>query len=144
MPKIILISLRLVMAGIMLWAFLDKVWGLGYPTLAEQSWLSGASPTMGFLTNGTRGPLVEVFKSMAGNPVVDWLFMMGLLGVGLAMLFGDVMKFAGYCGALMMLLIWLASFPPQHNPILDEHIVYILVFIGLAHSPQAGNDKFNL
>jgi thiosulfate dehydrogenase [quinone] large subunit len=32
-----------------LWAFADKLWGLGFSTLPEKSWLAGASPTTGFL-----------------------------------------------------------------------------------------------
>lgn len=129
-----MVGLRLVMAGIMLWAFFDKVFGLGFATEVESSWMTGTSPTMGFLKFGTRGPFVDMFHAMAGNVVVDWLFMMGLLGVGTAMLTGMGMRIAGYSGALMMLLLWLARIPPENNPVLDEHIVYMLVFLGLGFS----------
>ncbi len=136
------VLLRLAMAWIMLWAFFDKVFGLGYATATGKSWLAGNSPTAGFLKMGTSGPLALLFQSMSGNPLVDWLFMLGLLGVGTALLLGMGMKIAGYSGALMMALIWMAGFPPQQNPFLDEHIVYILVFIGLSYS--SAGEKWGL
>jgi thiosulfate dehydrogenase [quinone] large subunit len=55
--------------------------------------------------------------------------MLGLLMIGLSLLLGIGMKVAGYAGALMMLLMWSSHLPPQQNPILDEHIIYLLVFI---------------
>ena len=32
----------------------------------------------------------------------------------------------------MMFLIYLSLFPPENNPLIDEHIIYIVVFIGLS------------
>ena len=57
--------------------------------------------------------------------------MLGLLLIGLALILGIGVKIAGYSGALMMLLIWLALLLPKHNPILDEHIIYLVVLLGL-------------
>ena len=36
-----------------------------------------------------------------------------------------------------MFLIWTALTPPEHNPIIDEHIVYLLVLIGIAISKSS-------
>jgi thiosulfate dehydrogenase [quinone] large subunit len=73
---------------------------------------------------------MELYKSLAGNAVVDWLFMLGLLLIGLALILGVGVKIAGYSGALMMLLMYTAGFIlPEHNPILDEHIIYALLLI---------------
>jgi thiosulfate dehydrogenase [quinone] large subunit len=130
----VLVALRLMMAVIMLWAFADKVFGLGFSTSSDKSWLSGVSPTEGFLKFGVDGLFASFFKMLAGSVWVDWLFMIGLLGVGTGMLLGIAMRISGYSGATMMFLLWLASVPPEHNPILDEHSVYMLVFLGLAHS----------
>ena len=131
--------MRIVMALIMLWAFFDKLFGLGFATTSEKAWINGASPTMGFLKFGTEGSwFASIFQGMAGSAVVDWLFMLGLLLIGLALLFGIGMKIAGKAGALMMLLMWLAIIPPENNPILDDHVVYFLIFLGLAHSTAAG------
>lgn len=143
--------LRLSMGWLMLWAFLDKLFGLGFNSCVDAktgaflgvmckqgAWLAGASPTFGFLQFATKGPLADIFKAMAGSQAVDWLFMTGLLLIGLAMILGIGVRIAGYSGALMYLLMYLAGFiPPEHNPFLDEHIVNAMIFIGLA-SVRAG------
>lgn len=124
--------LRLAMSFIMLWAFFDKLFGLGFATESSKSWLLGISPTTGFLANAPDGPLASIFNSLSGNIVVDILFMGGLLLIGAALLLGIGMKIACYSGALMMFLIYLSLFPPENNPLVDEHIVYIIILIGLA------------
>ena len=67
--------LRIGMGWIFLWAFFDKLFGLGFATKAEGAWVNGGSPTFGFLNFASKGPLAEIYQSMAGNAVVDWLFM---------------------------------------------------------------------
>ncbi|MEK7497216.1 MAG: hypothetical protein AAB657_04965 [Patescibacteria group bacterium] len=127
--------LRFVMGFIFLWAFLDKLFGLGFATVAEKSWLAGVSPTAGFLQFGTSGAGASFFKQLSGSVVVDWLFMLGLVFVGTALILGVAMRLAGYVGALMMVLMYTAlSLPPKNNPLFDEHIVYALVLIGLGAS----------
>jgi len=90
-----------------LWAFFDKLIGLGFATcrgedgvveaLCSKAWLEGGSPTTGFLKFGTSGsPFETVFNNLAGNTFVDWLFMIGLLGLGIALLFGIGMRIAAY------------------------------------------------
>jgi len=124
--------LRLGMGWIFFWAFIDKVFGLGFATAAGKGWIDGVSPTFGFLKFATRGPFAEFYQGMAGNPIVDWLFMMGCLGVGLAFILGIGMRIAAYSGMLMYILIYTAGFmPPVHNPFLDEHIMFPVLMIGL-------------
>jgi|SRR3989344_1874156 len=130
--KMLWLKLRSVMGLIFLWAFVDKLFGLGFATKSENSWLNGGSPTSGYLLNGTHGPLAEVFKSLAGVVVVDWLFMIGLLGVGLALLVNRYVTWAAFAGSIMLFLMWISAFPPANNPLLDEHIVYILILAILA------------
>ncbi len=125
--------IRLSMGWIFLWAFFDKVFGLGFATTANKSWLNGISPTLGFLKHGTYGPLSSFFQSMAGNIIVDWLFMLGLLFVGLALILGIGVKIASYVGTIMMLLIWLSALPPKNNLFLDEHIIYILILLSFIY-----------
>ena len=125
--------LRISMGWILFWTFIDKTFGLGFATTAEKAWLSGGSPTAGFLNNATKGPLAEFYQCLAGNPIVDGLFMMGLLFIGLALLLGVGVKIAGYAGVLMMLLIYSAGFmPPKNNPFIDHHIIYIILCAGFA------------
>jgi thiosulfate dehydrogenase (quinone) large subunit len=127
MKRILFLKLRLVMALIFLWAFFDKLFGLGFATTPENAWIKGASPTYGFLTHATQGPFAEFFQGLAGMVVVDWLFMIGLLFVGITLLLNRWIKWGAIAGSAMMLLMYLAVFPPENNPLLDEHIVYILV-----------------
>ena len=129
MQKKIVTALRVVMSLIFLWAFTDKLFGLGFATTTENAWLSGGSPTLGFLTYGTHGPLGTLFKVLAGVAIVDWLFMLGLLFVGLTLLFKKYVKWGAIAGTLMMVLIYLSAWPPENNPLLDDHIVYILLFL---------------
>ena len=125
-------ALRIGMGWLFLWPFLDKLFGLGFSTAPEDAWIAGGSPTFGYLKFATSGPLAPIFQSLAGHPVVDWLFMLGLLSIGLALLLGIGVRIAGYAGAVMVLLMWLSSLPPEHNPFLDEHVVYMLILIGPA------------
>ena len=125
------------------WAFVDKLFGLGYATPSGNAWLSGGSPTQGFLGHLDHGPFASMFQSWAGAWWADWLFMLGLAGVGVALLLGVGLRIAAVSGTIMMLLMWAAEWPPARftdsgeptmstNPIIDYHIVYALVLITLA------------
>lgn len=123
------VLIRLSMGFMLFWAFLDKLFGFGFSTTANKSWLAGVSPAEGFLKMAVKGPFASFYQSLAGNPFVDWLFMMGLLLIGLALILGIGMKVAGYAGALLMLLMWTALLLPKNNPILDDHIIYLFIFL---------------
>jgi len=140
---------RIVMGLVFAWAFIDKTFGLGYATGAERAWLNGGSPTKGFLGNLDHGPLADMFRSWAGTWWADTLFMLGLAGIAIALLFGIGLRIAAGAGTLMMLLMWAAEWPLARftdageptmstNPILDYHIVYALILITLA-ALAAGN-----
>ena len=118
------------MGWIFLWAFLDKVFGLGYSTLSSRAWLNGGSPTTGYLTN-TKGVFSGLFHSLSGNVGIDVLFMVALLAIGVALILGIGMKIAGYSGAVLMALMWLAAVPPTTNPIVDDHLVYLFLFLAM-------------
>ena len=134
---------------VFLWAFLDKTFGFGYATPSAKAWINGGSPTKGFLSNVAVGPFESTFHSWAGTAWADWLFMLGLLGIGVALLLGVALRAAAVSGTLMMLLMWAAEWPlAKHtsagapsmstNPIADYHIVYALVLIAVALT-YAGN-----
>lgn len=128
---------RIAIGWIFLWPFLDKLFGLGFTTTPDHAWLAGSSPTTGFLTGATKGPFAGIFQAMAGSAFVDWLFMIGILCIGVALMLGIGVRIACYSGALMLVLMFLAGFiPPEHNPIIDEHLIYAITLIGLALMPS--------
>ncbi len=136
--KLVFLKLRFVMAFIFLWAFFDKLFGLGFATTSDKSWLNGGSPTAGFLSGAVKGPFAEVFHGLAGVAVVDWLFMLGLLFIGVTLLFNRYVFWGAIAGIMMMMLMWLSLLFPANNPIIDEHIVYALVLALLAVKSRQG------
>jgi thiosulfate dehydrogenase (quinone) large subunit len=134
---------RVVLGFEFLWAFLDKTFGLGYATPAARAWINGGSPTKGFLSRVAVGPLEGTFHAIAGAAWADWLFMAGLLGIGIALILGIGLRAAAVSGTVMMVLMWAAEWPlakftsageptMSTNPIVDYHIIYALVLIALA------------
>lgn len=125
------------------WAFVDKTFGLGYATPAANAWIDGGSPTQGFLGHIDHGPFGAMFRGWAGASWADWLFMIGLAGIAVALLFGIGLRVAAVAGTLMMLLMWAAEWPLDRftdageptmstNPLIDYHVLYALVLIWLA------------
>ncbi|MFJ9631841.1 hypothetical protein ACIRU8_29495 [Streptomyces sp. NPDC101175] len=136
-------SLRLLTGFVFLWAFLDKTFGFGYATPSGKGWIDGGSPTKGFLGSVAAGPMRSTFHSWAGATWADWLFMLGLLGIGLALVAGVALRFAAVAGTVMMALMWIAEWPPaKHlsdgsasmstNPFADYHVIYAVSLIVLA------------
>ncbi|MDX3088453.1 MULTISPECIES: DoxX family membrane protein [Streptomyces] len=136
-------SARVLMGFVFLWAFLDKTFGLGYATPSGKGWIDGGSPTEGFLGSVAVGPMESTFHAWAGAGWADWLFMLGLLGIGLALIAGVALRLTALAGTVMMALMWMAEWPPaQHlsdgtpsmstNPFADYHLVYAVVLIALA------------
>ena len=72
----------------------------------DAAWIHGGSPTEGFLTFGADGPFKGFYHSIAGAAWADWLFMLGLLGVGLTLMLGVGMRLGAAAGALMYVLMW--------------------------------------
>jgi thiosulfate dehydrogenase (quinone) large subunit len=122
---------RVALGWVFLWAFLDKLFGFGYATPSDQAWLNGGSPTQGYLA-GVDGPFRSFFNPMAGAQWADWLFMVGLAGIGLALILGIGVRIAAVAGAALLVMMWMAALPIADNPFLDYHLVYALVLIGLA------------
>jgi thiosulfate dehydrogenase [quinone] large subunit len=123
---------RLATGFIFLWAFLDKTFGLGYATPSERAWLNGGTPSQGFL-NGEAvvGPFKGAFQSIA-SPASDVLFMLGMLGVGLAVVLGIGLRVAAWSGSVIMVLMWAAEWPlvsGSTNPLVDYHLIYALALI---------------
>jgi thiosulfate dehydrogenase [quinone] large subunit len=125
-------GLRIALGWTFLWAFLDKMFGLGHETAAKNAWINGGSPTKGFLTFGAAGPFEGFYHNIAGAAWADWLFMLGLLGIGMALLLGIGTRIAAVAGGLLLLMMWAAVLPPQNNPFMDDHLIYAGLLAGLA------------
>lgn len=134
--KIVFTLLRVSMGFIFLWAFLDKTFGLGFATTSSKAWINGGSPTTGFLSSAVKGPFAEFFQSLAGVVAVDWLFMLGLLFIGATLLLNRYIKWGCAAGMLMMALMYLALLFPENNPVVDDHIIYILVLALISFKSQ--------
>ena len=122
---------RVVIGFTFLWAFVDKLFGFGFATPSSRAWINGGTPAQGFI-KGIDGPFHDAFQIFA-NPVGDWLFMAGLLGIGVAMIAGAGLRIAAAAGTLLMVFMFLAEWPAatalvdgkvvsgSTNPIVDSH-----------------------
>jgi thiosulfate dehydrogenase [quinone] large subunit len=134
--------LRIAFGLTFLWAFFDKLLALGFHTGYDQNgnldrfgdgaWIHGASPTEGFLKFGADGPFKDFYHSIAGAAWADWGFMLGLLGIGLALTLGIGMRLAATAGAILYLMMWSVVLPPENNPVIDEHILGAISMLVLA------------
>jgi thiosulfate dehydrogenase [quinone] large subunit len=146
-----LAALRIAFGLTFLWAFFDKLLGLGFATGAvtdpetgartgidfmaeDQAWLNGGSPTEGFLSFGVpaHNPFHDAFTSMAGHAWADWLFMAGLLGIGITTTLGIGIRLGAISGTVLYLLMWIASWPLENNPVLDDHLLGAISLVVLA------------
>ena len=145
--------LRISLGSIFLWAFFDKLFGLGFATcrdaktgavatMCEKAWLNGGSPTDGFLKFAAKGPLENFYHSLVGNTLIEWLFMLGLLLIGASLVLGIATKIATLSGIVMMLMMWSATLLPENNPVVDDHIIYALVLFGILLNRN--NQKWSL
>lgn len=145
----VLAVLRLALGSIFMWAFLDKMFALGFATgrledggidfFAEGgAALNGGSATFGFLSFGSRGPLASFWQSIAGDTWLNVLFLATLAGVGLALLLGIGLRVAAVAGSLLMLGMYTVALLPENHPVIDDHIIYALVLVVLALT-AAGN-----
>jgi thiosulfate dehydrogenase [quinone] large subunit len=135
--RIALAVLRLSTGFIFLWAFLDKTFGLGFSTPVERAWVNGGTPSQGFLLgDGVVGPLKPFFAAIA-SPASDVLFMLGMLGIGVAVMLGIGLQVSAVAGTVILVLMYLAEWPfaanaGSTNPLVDYHIVYALALIAIA------------
>ena len=142
--------LRIMLGWSFLWAFLDKMFGLGFATCrAEDSsaidfgcdaaMINGGSPTFGFLNFGTAnshtGFLFDWMAPSAPDAInlADIGFMAALLFGGLALMLGIAVRLAAIGGALLMLFMFLAADVwPENNPINSSHVIEMVAFLGIA------------
>jgi thiosulfate dehydrogenase [quinone] large subunit len=139
--------LRIAMGWTFLWAFLDKAFALGFSTgrnpetgaiafFGPDAWINGGSPTDGVLQFAlhTKGFFADFYGALVGATWVEWAYMLSMLAIGLGLIFGIGTRLAAIGG-----IIWLAIFYtataiwPEHNPFLDDHVIYAIVLAGIAY-----------
>jgi thiosulfate dehydrogenase [quinone] large subunit len=137
--------LRISFGLVFLWAFFDKLLALGYATgtdpktgavdrFGDAAWIHGGSPTTGFLKFGVNpdSPFAGLFGNLAGHAIIDWLFMLGLLGIGVALTLGIGIRLAGAAGAVLYLMMYAAIMVPENNPVFDDHLLGAISVVVLA------------
>lgn len=136
--------LRLALGWTFLWAFLDKMLALGFATgrdpetgaiafFGPAAWINGASPTEGYLTFATKGPFAEFFQGLAGSAWLDWVYMLSMVAIGLALMAGIGVRLAALGGALWMGMFYVSgAIWPENNPFMDNHIIYAIALVGIA------------
>ncbi|EFW26924.1 hypothetical protein HMPREF9057_01690 [Actinomyces sp. oral taxon 171 str. F0337] len=126
--------MRIVVGFFFLWTFLDKTFGLGFSTPRQMAWINGGQPAQGFIKGvAVNSPFGSAFELLA-NPIGDWLFMAGMLGVGIALTLGIGLKVSAIAASALMVSLYLALWPigtggtenAATNPLVDLHWVLSL------------------
>ena len=125
-------GVRIAIGWTFVWAFLDKMFGFGISTPDKNAWINGGHPTAGFLGKSATGPFADLWNGAAGTWWADSLFMIGLLGIGVALMLGIGMRIAAAAGTLLYVLMWSVVLHPTTNPFIDDHLIQAGVLVGLA------------
>ena len=121
--KVPIILLRIGIGWLMFYAGWTKV--VTYFTDAPD-WTAA-----GFL-KALEGPFASFFTSLSATTLFYYLNAYGLLLIGIALLLGLLVRWSAFWGVVLMVLYYLAGFPPERAFVVDDHIIYVLVFILLA------------
>ena len=150
--------LRLLLGWSFLWAFLDKMFGLGFATCrleggaidfgCDAAMINGGSPTYGYLNFATQGShtggLFEWMAPTAPDAInfADIGFMLALLFGGVLLMLGIGVRIAAIGGAILMAFMFLAGDVwPDNNPINSSHVIEMAAFLGIAY---VGAGRFSL
>jgi thiosulfate dehydrogenase [quinone] large subunit len=107
------LTLRYLLSFVFLWAFFDTLFGLGFSTESSGAWV--------------------------GSVAIDFVFMGGLLFIGLSLFTGILFRLGTISGVLFYGILYLAGFiPPEHNPIVDDHIINLVLMVGLYMAMPVG------
>lgn len=139
--------LRLSIGWVFLWAFLDKLLALGFASgrnpetgvvdrFGDTAWIYGGSPTDGFLEFGlhTKAPFTDFYSGLVGSPVIEWIYMLSMAAIGIALILGVATRLAAGAGIVWMAMFYTAvAIWPENNPFMDDHLVYAIVLAGIAY-----------
>lgn len=127
--KVTISCIRIALGWIFLYAGISKILN---PEWSAAGYLKIAKTAPG---------LFAWFANSSNIGWVNFLNEWGLTLIGVSLLLGILVRFASYAGILMMVLYYfpILQFPKVGNNafIIDEHIIYILIF-GLLIASEAG------
>jgi thiosulfate dehydrogenase [quinone] large subunit len=148
---------RIGIGFVFFWAFIDKLFALGFATgrdketgavdyFGDAAWINGGHITEGYLKSAAgefggepAGVYGELFKgwgdfSIGAFRPLDWLFMLGLAGVGIALMAGIGTKLGAWSAVGLLALMYIAHFDNSNNPVLDDHVVYSFAAVGIVYT----------
>lgn len=117
--KIRLFLLRLGMGVLFFWA--------GYTKLIDPKWTAA-----GYIASSKT--FVGFYHWLLQPnilPAINFLNKWGLTLIGTALILGIFVRLASLFGIVMMVLYYIPIYPPAHG-LVDEHIIYSLVFLVLS------------
>ena len=136
-----LAAFRIAVGYMMLWGFLDKLFGLGFETPAGEGMIDGGSPSSAVIYV-TDGLFKDLFTSLAGNAFIDFLMMAGMLILGITLVLGIASKLTTIGMNAFLIVMYCLHVPPLDNPILDYHITWIIAMVAVYY--LGGFDRISL
>lgn len=127
--KISLFLLRISLGWLFFYAGITKVLN---PAWSAEGYLKGAKTFTGFY---------QWLASLSILSTINFINEWGLTLIGVSLILGIGVRLSSIFGAILMLLYYLPildfPYPNPHSFLVDEHIIYILIFLSLA-SLKAG------
>ncbi len=121
---------RIIFGWMFLWAFFDKMFGLGFETPAGSGFIDGGSPSS-FAVYVTDGLFKDFYLSIAGNGFIDILMMLGIIALGVSLTFGIASKLGTIGSVAFFLIMFSMHIPPTDNPLVDYHILYAFAIVAV-------------
>ncbi len=139
--RYLLAVVRILLGWIMLWPFFDKLFGLGFATPSGSGYVEGGSPSS-FVTWVTKGLFSGFYESIAGNAIIDVIFLLALLILGLTLILGFASKLTTFGMAAFLLVMYTLVVPPTDNPVVDDHIIMAVAMLAVYF--LGGFDKLSI
>lgn len=137
--------IRFILAWMLIWSFIDKLFGFGMLVPAGQGLIDGGTPFLDYLNNAY-GPFKDLFKAMApAAPFWGSLFMVGSLCISIGLIFGWCTKITTVAACVMFFLLYLADFPTD-NPFASYKLIYIVamwaIYVGKGYDCISLSDRW--
>ena len=117
-----LAAFRILVGWIFLWPFFDKLLGLGFKTPVGMGYIDGVSPSS-FVSYVSGGIFADFYNSIGGNGVVDIIFLLALLLIGISLILGIASKLGTVGCVSFLIVMYTICVPPEDNPIIDFRII---------------------